>query len=194
MGERKLIVHNQAGDDGKGVESFVHAKLQNLVLPRTLYVSLKRSKRKSGFAATRVVMPPKWAFSKKKAGKTFDPWAHVIVSLRGTVTFPHTEQIPVGTAKAVDQESRTAAILMGRTLNQGSGDSKWFYETADVTFRDAAEAFVFGAGFGIFKVLRAFKLIEGRASKIGMRRNGLEWLNEWRVWTPCIPEDRKSVV
>lgn len=131
----------------------------------TIYLVLKHSRMRRGSVTTKVRIP-----EKPKDGRPARPWMEVRVLLRGDLVYPVVQQFPTASVRVTDP---TARALMGIA---------WFYEHEDVTFADDAEAFVFGVGRGMFKILRRRGLVPGRASRVGMNRNGLEWLQKFREW------------
>lgn len=166
----EIMIHDHERTEWTAeAERFVEAKIAPLrpaILKsklRALYVALRHSNMKVGT----VVVKPYIQARPKGAPRGWRPWMSVDVSVRRTHRYPFTERVRVGSV-AVRPEERD---LMGED---------WFFEYEEVVFNDPAEVFVYGAGSGIFKVLRELKLVPGRASKVGMKAHGVEWLREFR--------------
>jgi hypothetical protein len=176
--ERDLMVRDYVEEPAtKLAEEFILHQLGKYELSdATFYVTLRRINSYEGSVIVKPLIPvrPK---AKKELGKRlrkveWRPWYEVGVQVRSSLIYPHTETRNVGSVMVTD---KVAKAIMKET---------WFYETADITFHDEAEAFVFGAGSGLFKALRAHipKVVPGRASKVGMAAHGVKWLEEFRQW------------
>jgi len=148
----------------------------------TVYVTLRQIDNHLGSVIVKPLIPvrPKGKDSRKE----WRPWYEVGVQVRKTLDYPHTETRNVGSVSITDVVS---LAIMSEKL-------QWFYEKAEVTFRDEAEAFVFAAGNGLFKVLRkhAPKEVPGRASKVGMNAYGMKWLGEFREWRASVDSGGES--
>lgn len=166
----ELMIHDHERTEWTiEAEKFIDARLESLraaILDsplRALYIALRHSNMKVGA----VVVKPHIQARPKGAPRGWRPWMSVEVSVRRTHRYPFVERVRTGSV-AVREEERN---LIGQ---------EWFFEYEEVAFNDPAEVFVYGAGQGLFKVLRKLKLVPGRASKVGMRAHGLEWLREFR--------------
>lgn len=135
-----------------------------------IYVALRTSRLAAGDLPTVKVGLPR-IVTRRHRGRDQRyrvPWHEVSAAVREGLAFPVAVRLPV---RAVQVKDEVARQLM---------KADWFYEWEEVVFRDAAEAWVWGAGYGAFKVLRALNLIPGRATKTARRRFGIEWLAEFR--------------
>ena len=160
------------------VEAFIQRKLDPLrqaILEsplRTLYVALRGSNMRVGTVVVKHSIQARPA----KAPKGWRPWMSVDVSVRRDHHYPFTDTLATSSMEVREEERD----LMGKD---------WFFEHEEVVFNDPAEVFVYGAGYGLFKILRTLKLVPGRASKVGMRANGLAWLREFREARPSAADN-----
>ncbi len=139
---------------------------------RAIYIALKTNKMQVGvFPSVKTAIPerPKGKGSRAKL-KTWKPWYNISVAVRENLAFPATDTLPIRSVQIKDEMDRE---LMNRD---------WFWEYEEVTFHDPVESYVYGAGFGVFKVLRALRVVPGRATKAAQRRFGVEWLQAFRKW------------
>ena len=175
--EKDLMVRDYVEEsETRLAEEFILHQLGKYDLSdATFYVTLRRINNYEGSVIVKPLIPvrPKSARVKGRWKKPeWRPWYEVGVQVRNSLTYPHTETRNVGSVMVTD---KVAKAIMKET---------WFYETAKITFHDEAEAFVFGAGNGLFKALRAHipKEVPWRASKVGMKAHGVKWLEEFRQW------------
>jgi hypothetical protein len=172
--EKDLMVRDYVGEaPTKLAEEFILHQLEKYDLSDvTFYVTLRRINSYEGSVIVKPLIPVPPKTPKGRPKIKWRPWYEVGVQVRHSLIYPHTETRNVGSVMVTDKVAK--AIMK----------EKWFYETADITFRDEAEAFVFGAGSGLFKALRAHipKVVPGRASKVGMAAHGAKWLEEFREW------------
>lgn len=163
----------------KEVEAFIQRKMDPLrqaILEsplRTLYVALRGSNMRVGTVVVKHSIQARPA----EAPKGWRPWMSVDVSVRRTHQYPFTDTLATS---SMEVESEVDRELMGKD---------WFFEHEEVVFNDPAEVFIYGAGYGLFKILRTLKLVPGRASKVGMRANGLVWLREFREARPHLADN-----
>lgn len=166
-----LMVHDHVKTEAtRWVEAFIQNKLGGFDFSKVqVFVSLKYTTRKVGFLTVKPNIPkrPKG----KGSRKDFKPWMESRVLLREDVVYPYTAKLPIRTVKIEDP---IAKVLMKNI--------DFYYEFEDVTVNDPAEAFVLGAGIGIFKILRKLKLVGGRASRPGQNNYGIAWFKEFREW------------
>jgi hypothetical protein len=99
-----------------------------------------------------------------------DGWLHAKVRVSSFAAFPCTTQVKTKTTAV---EDKVAQVLM---------NARFTYEFDDVTFSNADEAAVFGAGNGLFWALRKLNRIEGRNAKTTRNLHGLKWLSAFRFW------------
>lgn len=167
----EIMIHDHERTEWTAeAEAFIGAKIAPLrpaLLEsplRALYVALRHS----NLTAGTVVVKPYIQARPKGAPRGWRPWMSVDVSVRRTHAYPFTESVRTSSVAVRPEEQ----ALMGRD---------WFFEYEEVVFNDPAEVFVYGAGQGLFKVLRRLRLVPGRASKVGMRAHGVGWLREFRA-------------
>jgi hypothetical protein len=98
-----------------------------------------------------------------KATAKFDP----------RLQFPAEIELPVGTRPMTDTE-RTLAELEGKTFIFR------VEETVMVTVKDALEMGVLVGAMPLFEYLRRTEQVEGRATKVGVNKAAIEWLEEFR--------------
>jgi hypothetical protein len=179
--DQDLMLQDFVGNDAsKEAEQFILHQLGKYDFAKaTVYVTLRHIDNHLGSVIVKPLIPvrPKG----KNSRKEWRPWYEVGVQVRKTLDYPHTETRNVASVAVTDPVAK--AFMK----------EKWFYETAEVTFRDEAEAFVFAAGNGLFKVLRTHlpKEVPGRASKVGMNVHGIKWLEEFRQWRSAPGDDLK---
>jgi hypothetical protein len=170
--DKDLMVRDFVGNDAtKLAEEFILRQLgQYDFSGSTVYVTLRHIDNHLGSVIVKPLIPARPRG--KESRKSWRPWYEVGIQVRKTLEYPHTETRNVASVAVTDPVAK--AFMK----------EKWFYETAEVTFRDEAEAFVFAAGNGLFKVLRKHlpKEVPGRASKVGMNVHGIKWLEEFRKW------------
>jgi hypothetical protein len=168
-----LMVHNFINDDlSKEATAFIEKKLGafNFVGRATVFISMKTHE----IAVTDIMCKHRFPTKPRNLGGVpWVEWLEAKVAVRRDLPYPHTKKLNVASVQVKDA---AAKVLMGGV--------KWFYETDDVTFNDAAEFLVYGAGYGAFKILRTLKLVPGLASKIGMTNYGLAWMKEFREQRP----------
>jgi hypothetical protein len=99
-----------------------------------------------------------------------DGWLHVKVRVSHFAAFPCATQVKTKTTAVGD---KVAQVLM---------NARFTYDFDDVTFSNAEEAAIFGAGNGLFWALRKLNRIEGRNSKTARNLHGLMWLSSFRFW------------
>jgi hypothetical protein len=176
--DQEIMVRDFVENDAtKLAEQFILHQLAPYDFSKaTVYVTLRHINNHLGSVIVKPLIPvrPKGKASRKE----WRPWFEVGVQVRTTLDYPHAETRNVGSVTIKDPVS---LAIMKET---------WFYEEAEITFHDEAEAFVFGAGNGLFKVLRTHlpKVVPGRASKVGMTAYGLKWLEEFRQWRSSADE------
>lgn len=172
--EKDLMVRDYVGEaTTKLAEEFILHQLGKYDLSDvTFYVTLRHINSYEGSVIVKPLIPVPPKTPKGHPKIEWRPWYEIGVQVRHSLTYPHTETRNVGSVMVTDPVAK--AIMK----------EAWFYETAEITFRDEAEAFVFGAGSGLFKALRAHipKVVPGRASKVGMTAHGAKWLEEFREW------------
>ena len=151
-------------------ERFIEARLSPVVdrilesSVRALYIALRHSDMAAGIVTVKHDIQTR----PKGAPRGWRPWMSAEVLVRRSHDYPFTERIRTGSTSVQDDIARE---LMGED---------WFFEYTEAVFNDPAEVFVYGAGQGLFKILRQLKLVPGKATKVGMRAHGLEWLREFR--------------
>ena len=134
----------------------------------TLYVSLKSSQLKAGDVCLKIRNP-----KRPKGKKNWNKWIEGKVLVRSALKYPHSKQVATATCQIKDPVS--LALL-------GPKDQKWFYEYSDIVFADMAEAYAWGAGYVMFKLLRITKSVPGLATKVGCRREAGVFLEKFRAW------------
>jgi len=171
----RLMVHDHVrSPESRAAAAFVEARLRALGADRAgadFYVGLRLSNLPAGTLPTVRVSVPGIVHRRQK-GKVTAYRVHghsVDVRVREGLAFPAVARLPV---RAVQVKDPVARQLMKQD---------WFYEWEEVAFRDRAEAWVWGAGFGAFKSLRALDLVPGRAVKTARRQFGLAWLAAFRA-------------
>lgn len=185
--ETNLLINKHTDNPATAItEKFIEHKLAGFDFSTfTIYVSLKHHKMKCGDVTVKWRLPKR---PKGWVGKKWKPWMETRVLVRETLAYPHTKKLPMGVVQMTDPVAK--AML-------AHNDPGWFYEFEDIEFKDESEAFVFGAGHGIFKLLRKLKLIDGHASRVGMNKNGKAWLEEFRDWrdkdTPSHKSNRGTI-
>lgn len=164
-----LMIHDIIQDaTSKEAVAFIEKKLGafDFVGKATVFISLKNHDISFADVICKHRFPTK---PKNIGGAPWVEWLEAKILLRKDIEYPFVKKLNVASVQVKDA---AAKVLMGGV--------KWFYETENVTFADAAEFLVYGAGYGAFKILRTLKLVPGLASKIGMANHGLAWLKEFR--------------
>jgi len=163
-----IMVQNRAAGVAEIAQRFLEHQLQAFqVQDAVIYAVLEISRMRVGAVAVKHLLAPR---PKGEGAMKWRPWMETRVMVRGDLAYPFSERLPV---RAVQVKNQVDRALIGRD---------WFFEYEEIVFRDAAEAFVYGAGYGLFKILRKLNLVPGRAAKTSMRRYGIEWLQAFRVW------------
>jgi hypothetical protein len=163
------------------VEAFIEHKLKpfDLGKAKAVYVELKTSKMKVGmFPSVKITVPKR---PSGKGARSWKPFYEVSIAVRESLRdFPVSQEVPLRSIQITDEMDRE---LMGKD---------WFFEYEEITFNDRADAYAFGAGYGLFKILRAMKLVPGRATKAAQRREGVAWMNEFREWHAAQTSDKDA--
>ena len=160
-------------EETKKVEPFILNQLKDFAFPKdvTVHVTLKYTSRKSGFVTCKV---KSYGLTRKErkmsGGQRTLPWIESRILVRDNLVYPTTVKIPIGSVRVKDP---VAKVLM---------KADWYYEFKDLTFNGPSESFVYGVGFAMFKVLRGFDLVPGRASRVGQATYGIKWLDDYRAW------------
>lgn len=163
-----IMVQNRATGVADLAQRFLEHRLGAFqVQDAVIYAVLVCSKMRVGAVVVKHLFAPR---PKGEGAMKWRPWMETRVLVRSDLAYPFSEKVPV---RAVQVKNPVDLALIGRD---------WFFEYEEVTFHDAAEAFVYGAGYGMFKILRKLNLVPGRAAKTSMRRYGIEWLQEFRAW------------
>jgi hypothetical protein len=135
--------------------TFTEARIPGNPLGFKVFVTFGEHKRKNAVSVTFV--------------KT-ERWIEVRVRVKKGLVYPHPAFIKT---RSVSINDRTAQILMGQ---------RFVYEGEEVYFRNCQEAAAFGAGNGLFWVLRNLKRIKGRLAQTTRNVHGLLWLEDYRWW------------
>lgn len=169
-GKGEVLVYDHAGTDAtKLVQKWAEETLAPFKLGNTtLYVTLKTSRIKEGDVCLKFREP-----RRPKHKRNWHRWIEGRVLVREDLAYPHEKKIAVSTCKIIDPVAK--AFLP-------PGDKGWFYEYDTVTFSDAAEAFAWGAGYVMFKLLRLVKAVPGLATKVGCQREAGVFLKKFREW------------
>lgn len=152
------------------VTRFVEDKLKKFSFaldehPVTVYLCLKQSLLHDGDVLVKHRIP-----KRPRGNKKWSQWMEGRVLVRRELVYPHEKRVAIATCQVKDKVSLAL------------GCDKWWYEYADITFADQAEAFAYGAGSACFKLLRKMSLVPGLASKVGCTKAAVQWLEEFRVW------------
>jgi hypothetical protein len=177
-----LMVMDQINSDfSKEAEKFIEKKLGafNFVGRATVFISMKTHEISFADVICKHRFPSK---PRNLGGVPWVEWLEAKILLRKDIQYPHVKKLNTASVQVKDA---AAKVLMGGV--------KWFYETENVTFSDAAEFLVYGVGYGSFKILRTLKLVPGLASKIGMANHGLSWLKEFRQQRKRKPSTRPEM-
>ena len=169
-GDGKVFVYTQTTTTAtKLVQKWVEKVLGDYtILDCTLYVTMKDSALKAGDVCLKIRDP-----KKPKHRRHWNRWIEGRILVRGDLKYPHTKKVPTSTCQIKDPVS--LALL-------GPKDAKWFYEYETFEFADKAEAYAWGAGYVIYKLLRLLKVIPGLATKVGCQREAGVYLKEFRKW------------
>lgn len=135
--------------------TFTEARIPGNPLGFKVFVTFGEHKRKNAVSVTFV--------------KT-ERWIEVRVRVKKGLVYPYHAFIKTRSAPIND---RTAQILMGE---------RFTYEGEEVNFLNCKEAAAFGAGNGLFWVLRKLERIKGRLAQTTRNVHGLLWLDRYRWW------------
>lgn len=150
-----LKVYDYANGAFSSAVQFIQEKIRGNPLGFSVFICLGWHKRKNNYS---IVF---------RGGETF---LQANVTIRKDIEYPYAAFIKTHTASVPDKVAQT---LMGE---------RFIYEGEELFFRDRQQLAVFGAGNGLFWMLRKMKRVKGRQAQTTRNIHGLEWLREYREW------------